>query len=111
MSPLATDKVVDRVPLLIGGQWQNGSGDRWGDVFNPSTGKVIARVPLCSAEQTARVVEGAVQALQGWSDTPAVERARVLFRFRALVEQHLDELTALVTREHGKSRAEARAEM
>ncbi len=102
---------VEKVPLLVGGRWQTGSGGRFGDVFNPSTGKVIARVPLCSADETSQVVESAAQALPKWTDTPVVDRARVLFRFRALVEQHLNDLASLVTREHGKTRAESLAEM
>jgi malonate-semialdehyde dehydrogenase (acetylating)/methylmalonate-semialdehyde dehydrogenase len=106
-----TTTQVDQVPLLIGGKLRNGSTKRHADVFNPSTGEVIARVPLCSAEETGQVVEAAAAAFPTWSQTPAVDRARVMFRFRDLLERHLDELAALVTREHGKSRGEARAEM
>jgi malonate-semialdehyde dehydrogenase (acetylating)/methylmalonate-semialdehyde dehydrogenase len=80
-------------------------------VYNPSTGQVIGRVPFCSAEQTNGVVEAAAAALSAWSDTPVVERARLMFRFRGLLEQNFEELAALVTREHGKTIAEARAEV
>jgi malonate-semialdehyde dehydrogenase (acetylating)/methylmalonate-semialdehyde dehydrogenase len=99
------------VPILSAGKWRAPKSERTADVFNPSTGKVIARVPLCSAEETADVVEAAAAALPAWSETPVVERARVMFRFRALLEQHFEELAALVTREHGKTLAEARAEV
>lgn len=102
---------TETVPLLSGGQWRQGDSGRWSDVYNPSTGKVIARVPLCSAEETGRVVEAAAAALPAWRETPAVDRARVMFRFRELISRDFDDLAALVTREHGKTRGEARAEM
>ena len=107
-TPAAT---IADVPILRGGEWLNVDPGRWGDVYNPSTGKVIARVPLCSAAQTADIVEAAAAALPAWSETPVVERARLMFRFRALLEQHFEELAALVTREHGKTLSEARAEV
>ena len=102
---------VETVPILAGGKWLKLESARHGEVFNPSTGKVIARVPLCSADQAADVIEAAAAALPAWSEMPVVERARVMFRFRALLEQHFEELAALVTREHGKTLAEARAEV
>jgi malonate-semialdehyde dehydrogenase (acetylating)/methylmalonate-semialdehyde dehydrogenase len=102
---------VDTLPILRGGKWIEPKSSRFGDVFNPSTGQVIARVPLCDAQQTGEVVEAAAAALPAWADTPVVERARVMFRFRELLHQHFDELAALVTREHGKTLAESRAEI
>ena len=111
MSTVTTPKSVEVVPILVGGQWRHDSAERWGEVFNPSTGKLIAKVPLSSAEVTAAAVEAATRALPQWSDTPAVDRARIMFRYRTLLEQHMDELAALITREHGKTRSEARAEM
>ena len=66
---------------------------------------------MCDAKQTGEVVETAAAALPAWAETPVVERARLMFRFRALLEEHFEELAALVTREHGKTLAEARAEV
>lgn len=102
---------VETVPLLIGGQWHASSTDDFGEVFNPSTGQVIAQVPLCGEEETASVVAAAAQAWPDWSATPAVERARVLFKFRQLIEKQFEELARLLTREHGKTLAESRAEV
>lgn len=107
----ATQTKVDTLPILRGGKWIEPKSSRFGDVFNPSTGQVIARVPFCDAKQTGEVVEAAAAALPGWAETPVVERARVMFRFRALMEENFEELAALVTREHGKTLAEARAEV
>ena len=106
-----TKTTVHTAPILRGGKWIAARSTRFGDVFNPSTGEVIARVPLCSAAETSEVVEAAAAALPAWSETPVVERARVMFRFRALMEEHFEELAALVTREHGKTLAESRAEV
>jgi malonate-semialdehyde dehydrogenase (acetylating)/methylmalonate-semialdehyde dehydrogenase len=107
----ATQTKVDTLPILRGGKWIEPKAARFGEVFNPSTGQVIARVPLCDAKQTGEVVEAAAAALPDWAETPVIERARVMFRFRALLEKNFEELAALVTREHGKTLAEARAEV
>jgi malonate-semialdehyde dehydrogenase (acetylating) / methylmalonate-semialdehyde dehydrogenase len=106
-----TASSIETVPTFSGGKWANFTSNRGGEVFNPSTGQVIAQVPYSTAEHTAQVVEAAAAALPSWSDTPVVERARLMFRFRALLEQNFEELAALVTREHGKTLAEARAEV
>jgi malonate-semialdehyde dehydrogenase (acetylating)/methylmalonate-semialdehyde dehydrogenase len=108
---LGTAGQAREVPLLIGGQFVTSASDRWGDVFNPSTGRVQAAVPFCTAEEIDKAVRAAAEALPAWSETPAVERARVMFRFRERLQDRFDELSALVTREHGKTLAEARAEM
>ena len=68
-------------------------------------------MPFCTAEEIDRAVQAAAAALPAWSETPAVERARVMFRFRERLQASFEELAALVTREHGKTIAEARAEM
>jgi len=102
---------VEQVPLLQAGEWRYSSSSENGHVFNPSTGQVIAKVPFCSTEETTAVVESASNALPAWSQTPAVERARVMYRFRELIVDHFEELAALVTREHGKTLPEARAEV
>jgi malonate-semialdehyde dehydrogenase (acetylating)/methylmalonate-semialdehyde dehydrogenase len=97
--------------MLSGGRWQKSSSKRAGEVYNPSTGQVIARVPFATKEETDAVVRAAEAALPDWSETPAVERARIMFQFRQLMAEHFEELAALVTREHGKTLAEARAEI
>jgi malonate-semialdehyde dehydrogenase (acetylating)/methylmalonate-semialdehyde dehydrogenase len=100
---------AELVPMLVAGRWQPSSSDRTGPVYNPSTGKVIARVPLCTAAEVDTAVRAAHAALPTWAETPAVDRARILFRYREKLEKHTDELARLVTREHGKTLPEARA--
>lgn len=74
-----TSAVADVVPVLCGDKWQTLDAARHTDVYNPSTGQVIARTPLATAAETAEVVEAAAAALPAWSQTPVVERARVMF--------------------------------
>ncbi len=105
-----TSEPID-VPLLVGGRFETSSSERRGDVYNPSTGSVQASVPFCTDDEIDRAVQSAHDAQPAWGETPAVERARILFRFRELLVSKCDELAALVTREHGKTAAEARAEM
>jgi malonate-semialdehyde dehydrogenase (acetylating)/methylmalonate-semialdehyde dehydrogenase len=106
-SPPAAD--TDQLKILRSGKWETSGSSRHGDVFNPSTGKVIARVPFCSAEETNAVVEAAAAALPEWAATPAVERARVMFRFRELLIRDFEKIAQTVSREHGKTPVEARA--
>jgi len=106
LSPAAT---VEQVKILVAGRFEPGSSSRFGKVYNPSTGHVIAQVPLCTAVDVDRAVKAAAAALPRWAETPVVERARVMFRFRDLLARHAEELARLVTREHGKTLAEARA--
>ena len=100
---------LETVPMLVGGRWETSRSDRLGEVFNPSTGRVIARVPLGTAGDVDRAVASAAGAFPDWADTPVVERARVLFRFRERLVQKADELAVLVTRENGKTLTESRA--
>jgi malonate-semialdehyde dehydrogenase (acetylating)/methylmalonate-semialdehyde dehydrogenase len=98
-----------RPKMLIGGHWEASRSDRFGPVFNPSSGGIIATVPFCTADEVDRAVQSAAKALPAWAETPVVERARVMFRFREQLVAHAEELASLVTREHGKTLAEARA--
>jgi malonate-semialdehyde dehydrogenase (acetylating)/methylmalonate-semialdehyde dehydrogenase len=107
--PVADD--IDIVATLVGGKWRPGASQHGGDVFNPSTGSVIARAPFCTKDEVDGAVRAAQAALAAWSETPAIERARFLYHFRESLEAHSEELAALVTREHGKTLAESRAEV
>src|SRR5438445_5108586 len=100
---------IEPVRNLIAGRWEPSQNSRQGDVYNPSTGAVIAKVPMSTAADVDRVVQAAACALPAWAETPVVERARVMFRFRELLARNAEELACSVTREHGKTLAEARA--
>jgi malonate-semialdehyde dehydrogenase (acetylating) / methylmalonate-semialdehyde dehydrogenase len=81
------------------------------DVYNPSEGSVISSVPLSTHREVDRAVESARAAFPGWSATPIKERVQVFYRYKTLLEAHLDELAALITEENGKIASEARAEV
>jgi malonate-semialdehyde dehydrogenase (acetylating)/methylmalonate-semialdehyde dehydrogenase len=96
---------------FIHGHAAHGASPRWGDVFNPATGAVTARVPLASAEETRKAIAAAAAALPEWANTSPLRRARILFKFRELLERHIDELAAIITAEHGKVLADAKGEV
>jgi len=98
----------DTLHHFINGLQVAGTSGRYGEVFNPASGKCTARVPLANAEEVGHAVEAAAAAFPGWRDTPPLRRARVLFRFKELLEQHLDPLAELVSAEHGKVFNDAR---
>lgn len=93
---------------FINGQKVEGTSGRFGDVFNPATGAVSARVPLASSSETADAIEVAAGAFPDWRDTPPLRRARILFRFKELLDAHQEELAELVSSEHGKVLSDAR---
>ncbi len=102
------DQETNGCPLFIGGNWTGAEGAATEPVFNPSDGSVIARTPMCGASEVDAAVRAAREALSAWSATPVVDRARILFRYVHLLEMHFEELSRLVTREHGKTLEEAR---
>src|SRR5688500_8660877 len=81
------------------------------EVYDPSSGEVISRVPLSSAREVDAAVSGARAAFPAWAATPIKDRVQVFYRYKALLERHIDELAALVTEENGKIASEARAEV
>ena len=98
-------------PIWVGGEWQVLKGAEHTPVHNPSTGEVIAEAPVCTAPHVEAAVAAAEAAFGDWSETPAVERARILFRFKALLEDNFEELVHCNTREHGKTLVESRGDV
>jgi len=102
------------IPVIshfINGQAVAGSSDRLGDVFNPALGRVAARVPLASVTEVGAAVAAAKAAYPAWSETAPIKRARVMFKFKQLLDEHKDELASLITREHGKVFSDAQGEV
>jgi malonate-semialdehyde dehydrogenase (acetylating)/methylmalonate-semialdehyde dehydrogenase len=96
---------------LVGGRWTPAMTEDTLAVVNPATGEEIDRVPMSSRADVDAAVAAARTAFAGWSRTPVMERVRLLFRFKELLERHVDELAAVVTRHHGKTLDEARGEV
>jgi len=101
---------LTRVPNFINGQWVESKASEWMDVTNPATGETIAKVPLGSAAEVAAVVEAAAAAYPAWRRTPPEDRIQPLFKLKQLLEDHLDELSRIITEENGKTFTEAKAE-
>jgi malonate-semialdehyde dehydrogenase (acetylating)/methylmalonate-semialdehyde dehydrogenase len=98
-------------PFFINGEWQRPASLPTTPVFNPSTGETIALTSVGGAAEAEAAVAAAHAAFPAWWQTPPIERARVLFRFRELLLKHFDEIAALISREHGKTRGEARGDV
>lgn len=91
-----------RLQYFIDNEWKDSQATKWMDCYDPSTGRVIAQAPQCTAGEVEEAVAAAAAAFPAWADTPASKRVQVLFRMKALMDKHLDELTYLVAQEHGK---------
>lgn len=111
MSGFQTTSVENVVPLLCNGKWITPQVEQHSPVHNPSTGEVIGHTPLCGAKEVDNAVQAAADAFPGWAQTPVPRRAEILFRFRALLETHSDELSRLITQENGKTLEEARGDL
>jgi malonate-semialdehyde dehydrogenase (acetylating)/methylmalonate-semialdehyde dehydrogenase len=96
--------------MFIDGTWVESQAATQ-PVFNPSTGDVIAEVPLGGAAEVDAAVKAAQEAFGGWSITPVIDRTRIMFRYRALLEKHFDEIARTISREHGKTYAESRGDL
>ena len=98
---------LERLPLWIGGKATPSRTKRYGEVTNPATGEFLRHVPFATAEDVDAAVAAARTAWGEWRAAPALRRARVLMRFRELMEAHKKELARLVSEEHGKTRIDA----
>jgi malonate-semialdehyde dehydrogenase (acetylating)/methylmalonate-semialdehyde dehydrogenase len=110
----ATPTSSSSAPLIshwIGGKSVAGTSDRFGEVYDPSTGQVGSRVAFASAAELDGCVATARAAFAAWAATPPLRRARVLFRFRQLLETASDEIAQAISREHGKTLPDARGEV
>ncbi len=95
----------------IGGKFTPGEGDRLGDVFNPALGTVQSSVHLATPTDVDAAVSAAQSAFETWRNTSVTARARIMFAFRELLEQHEGELAELISLEHGKTIGDARGEV
>jgi malonate-semialdehyde dehydrogenase (acetylating)/methylmalonate-semialdehyde dehydrogenase len=102
---------VRELTHFIGGNPAAGKSGRFGDVFNPALGTVAARVPLAGSDEVDTAVAAAKAAFPKWSETAPIKRARVMFKFKQLLDEHHDELAALITKEHGKVFSDAQGEV
>src|SRR5450830_317217 len=95
----------------INGQHIAGTGNRSGDVYNPANGKVQATLNYATAVEVDHAISAAQAAFPAWSATPALKRARILFKFKALLDEHANDLAQAISLEHGKTISDARGEV
>ncbi|MRW91537.1 CoA-acylating methylmalonate-semialdehyde dehydrogenase [Duganella sp. FT80W] len=102
---------MDTITHYINGVTVDTQSGRHADVFNPALGEPVAKVALGTADEVDAAVRAAEKAFPSWAATPPLTRARVLFKYLQLCQQHVDEFAAMITREHGKTFADAQGEV
>lgn len=96
---------------FVNGQTLEGASGRFGDVFNPNTGEVQARVALATDAELDAAVQAAAKAQLGWAATNPQRRARVMFEFKRLIERDMNALAEILSSEHGKVIADSKGDI
>ena len=91
----------------VGGKHVDGTSERFAEVDNPATGELTTRVPLATTVEVDAAVVTALSAFSDWSATSALRRARVMFKFKALLDENMDAMAEMITAEHGKVHSDA----
>src|SRR5580658_10208587 len=110
-TPAQIVRSIPVIPHYVAGRRVPPDSGRLGPVYNPASGELAGQVALASAAETQAAIAAAQSAFPAWAATPPLQRARVMFRFKALLEAHEAELAAIITREHGKMLSDARGEV
>ena len=101
-------QVQETLYHFVNGQQVEGTSGRTGDVYNPAIGQVVKQVPLASSAEVSAAIEIAADALPAWSATPPASRAQVMFAFREIIKNNIEELAAGLSAEHGKTLEDAK---
>ena len=96
---------------FVGGKLFSGDSKRTGIIFNPATGEQSAEVKLASTKDVNQAVTNAKKAFEPWANTPPLQRARIMFKFKELIEKNSDELKKIIVSEHGKVYEDARGSL
>lgn len=102
---------VKKLQYFCKGKFVESTTDKYMDIYNPSTGEVIAQTPCCTEAEVAKAVEAAQDAYPAWRNTPPAKRQQIFIKLRQLIEANEEELTDLVAREHGKVWKEAAGDL
>ena len=103
--------MVERKKYCVNGEWRDSKTDQWMDVTNSSTGEVLAQVPYCTADEVEQAIAAAAAAFPAWSQASVSKRTQMMFRWRNILMDHLEELTLLCAKELGKTLSEARGDV
>jgi malonate-semialdehyde dehydrogenase (acetylating)/methylmalonate-semialdehyde dehydrogenase len=110
-NPQPASPPVGTVKLLIGGQFVESRAKAWRDIVNPATQQVLARVPMCDAEEIDRAVKAAAEAYKTWRNTPIGARARIMLKLQELIRRDMKKLAAILTAEQGKTLPDAEGDI
>ena len=102
---------MQKINHYIDGINFEGNSGKTSDVYNPATGEVSAKVCLANSNETKKAIDVAAKAFQGWASTPPLQRARILFKFKELIEKYADDLTMIIVQEHGKVYEDAKGSL
>jgi malonate-semialdehyde dehydrogenase (acetylating) / methylmalonate-semialdehyde dehydrogenase len=100
-----------RVPNYINGEWVESNAREWSDVVNPATSESLGKVPISDAAEVTKAIDAAAAAFPAWRRTPPEDRIQPLFKLKVLLEEHIDDISRIITQENGKTFTEAKAEM
>lgn len=102
---------IIRKKYCVNGEWKDSKTDKWMEVTDSSTGEVIAEVPCCTVDEVDEAIQAAYDAFPAWSVKSVSQRTQMLFRWRNILVEHLEELTLLCAKELGKTLSEARGDV
>src|SRR6478736_6336054 len=100
-----------KVPHYIDGQWVESNAREWSEIINPATGESLGKVPISDAGEVTKAIDAAAAAYPAWRRTPPEDRIQPLFKLKNLLEEHVDDISRLITQENGKTFTEGKAEM
>lgn len=102
---------VEKLKYFCNGEFVSSESEKVLDIFDPSTGEVIAKMPSCTEGEVKKAIAAAKAAYASWSKVPPAKRAQVLYKIRSLIAERMDELTMSVARENGKAWEEAKGDV
>jgi len=110
-NPQARSQPAPTVKLLINGQFVESKAKVWRDVVNPATQEVLARVPMCDADEVGEAVKAAADAFKTWKNVPLGARARIMLKLQELIRRDMKKIAAVLTSEQGKTLPDAEGDI
>ena len=108
---IARETQAEVIKNYVNGEWVASKSTKTLDVVNPATTEVLARVPMSTREEVDEAIRYAKEAFEEWRETPPLTRARYMFTLKNLMEEHFEEVSQILTKEHGKTIDESRGEI
>jgi malonate-semialdehyde dehydrogenase (acetylating)/methylmalonate-semialdehyde dehydrogenase len=102
---------VKKLGYFVNGKSEQSKTEKYYDISDPNTGEIFAKAPCCTKDEVNQAVESARKAFPGWSSIPVMKRVQIFYKFKRILEEHLNELTMLVCKENGKVWQEAKGDV